>query len=289
MESGEPWVSPVAALSVPPASRVKWLVAKRVQRLRNFLGAAPDKAETSETDLLEAKVSGALNGPMPFDLALALTLLRVDVFDTVQQAIIQRMRRRMDAGCALDEALAGFTETSYAATIGDYTDIREDIEAACWAALDVLAKAGRANAALLVGELGGREVLRELVTTIGPLPETGDGDAAVEILPTVGAAIAGVFARGRTGNAAIDTLVDRARRGHRAVNREGFRRQDELDPTAISAIEASMAAGIAMLRALRRLCAALSKGAPDARFDDDKRAFLDGMRLIYAPPLEQAR
>src|SRR3984957_379297 len=97
---GEPWYSPLRALTLPPASNVKWLTAKEQHVLRNYLGGPVDDADNSNDDTPdsvedsdEGAWKGGLAGDERFDLAHWLTLLRADVFGTVQASIVGRLRK----------------------------------------------------------------------------------------------------------------------------------------------------------------------------------------------------
>lgn len=81
------WRNPLVDLLRSPTNDVKWLTARDMTALRHYLGNPgkinPDELEEQGKPLPEQCYG--LMGNRPYDLSFALTLLRADIFDPVQQ------------------------------------------------------------------------------------------------------------------------------------------------------------------------------------------------------------
>jgi hypothetical protein len=295
---GEPWRSPLRALTLPPASNVKWLTAKEQHVLRNYLGGpaddagnASDDAPDSVEDSGEGAWKGGLAGDERFDLAHWLTLLRADVFGTVQASIVGRLRKRADPELAITQAMETIDATAYAAVASAYTELHAQLHVESLAALAVLMEAGVGEAVILLRWLGGDAAVSAV---LGPrrrrptLVEDDDGDdedaeehaddLRAEIAPRLTAAIADATA---VAEGAGRTLLLAALAARRKVSRAGFRREDRADPAMAVALRTGAAAVSEVFRELDRLAVTLSAKASGADLASDTARFAETFRRIY--------
>jgi hypothetical protein len=307
---GEAWRSPLRSLAMPPASRVKWLTAKEQQLLRNYLGAPADEAGKSDDDADQAEDpddaawKGGLAGEERFGLAHWLTLLRADVFGTVQASIVGRLRKRAEPAAAITQAMETLGATAYAQSANAYADVRTQLHLESLAALVLLMEAGAAEAAILLRWLGGDAAV---AAAIGPPrrrptlvrdddsdndndnddddADADDGedeniadDLRARLAPRLTAAVADptTIAEGPGRALLIEALAAR-----RKVNRAGFRREDRADPEMATALRAGAAAVFEVIRELDRLIGPLSAKAAGADFAGDAARFSAAFRRIY--------
>src|ERR1700722_711237 len=167
---GEPWRSPLRMLCKPPASRVKWLTAREQHVLLNYLGGPAgdaNDADNEQPDPADDADDGAWNdglaGDERFSLSHWLTLLRADVFGTVQASIVGRLRKRADAEAAIAQASETLNAAAYAAAASVYADLRAQLHVESLAALALLMEAGAAEAVILLRGLGGDAAVAEIV------------------------------------------------------------------------------------------------------------------------------
>ena len=162
----EPWRSPLRALALPPANRVKWLTAKEQHALLNFLGGPADDAEDeqgSDSDNGTETWKGGLAGDERFDLGFCLTLLRADVFGALQASIVARLRKRAAASEAIAQAMGQLDGAAYAKSAATYTELRAQLQLESLAALSALMEAGAAEALILLNALGGQQAVRSVI------------------------------------------------------------------------------------------------------------------------------
>jgi hypothetical protein len=298
---GEPWRSPLRALAVPPASRVKWLTAKEQQVLRNYLGGPADDADASDDAPDPAEDSddawkGGLAGEDRFDLAHWLTLLRADVFGTVQASIVGRLRKRAEPQTAITQAMETLDGAAYTASANGYSELRAQLHLESLAALALLMEAGAAESVILLRWLGGDAAVSAIVGAGGRRPalvddddddddgdedddSAGDADALMaQIAPRLTAVIAdpNTVPEGEGRTLLLDAIAAR-----RKVSRAGFRREDRADPAMALALRAGAAAVFEVIRELDRLAITLSAKAPGADFAGDTARFAEAFRRIY--------
>jgi hypothetical protein len=299
--SGEPWRSPLRLLYRPPASRVKWLTAREQQVLLNYLGGPTDDASDVDheraspaDDADDGVWRDGLAGEGPFSLSHWLTLLRADVFGTVQASIVGRLRKRTDAETAIAQAVETLDEPAYAATASTYADLRAQLHLECLAALALLMEAGAAEAVILLRELGGAAAVAEIVGPAGRRPAiASDDDDAVEeeadaasaagnliqaIAAQLKAAIADptIVAEGAGRALLIEAVTAR-----RKVSRAGFRREDRADPEMATGLRSGATAVFGVIKELDRLLSTLSAKAGGADLAGDTARFLATFRAIY--------
>jgi hypothetical protein len=298
---GEPWRSPLRALTLPPAGNVKWLTAKERHVLRNYLGGPVDDADSigdDAADLVndsdEAVWKGGLAGDERFDLAHWLTLLRADVFGTVQASIVGRLRKRAEAELAITQAMATIDATAYAAVAGAYAELRAQLHVESLAALALLMEAGAGEAVILLRWLGGdaavSAVLGPGLRRPAPVDDDDSDDDDAEdaaahaddlraaIAPRLTAAIADATA---VPEGPGRTLLLAALAARRKVSRAGFRREDRADPAMAAALRAGAAALSEIVGELDRLGVTLSAKASGADLAGDTARFTDTFRRIY--------
>ncbi len=305
---GEPLRSPLRALTLPPASKVKWLTAKEQQVLRNYLGGPADDAdpngdnnsdERAGEDSEEGSWKGGLAGDDRFDLAHWLTLLRADVFGTVQASIVGRLRKRADPTTAIAQTMETIDATAYAGAASAYRELRTQLHVESLAALAVLMEAGAAEAVILLQWLGGDAAVSAVLGPPRRRPmlvddddddddddeddvardDAGDAeDLRAEIAPRLIAAIAD--ANGVAEGAGRTVLLEAAA-ARRKVSRAGFRREDRADPAMAAALRAGAAAVSEVIRELDRLAATLSAKASGADVAGDTARFGEAFRRIY--------
>jgi hypothetical protein len=300
---GEPWRSPLRALTLPPASNVKWLTAKEQHVLRNYLGGpvgdadnAGDDPADAVDDSGEAAWKGGLAGDERFDLAHWQTLLRADVFGTVQASIVGRLRKRAEADLAIAQAMESIDATAYAAVASAYTELRGQLHVESLAALALLMEAGAGEAVILLRWLGGDAAVSAVLGPARRRPapvedDEGDDDDEVdkdaeehaddlraEIAPRLTAAIADATA---VPEGAGRTLLLAALAARRKVSRAGFRREDRADPAMAAALRTGAAAVPEVIGELDRLAVTLSAKASGADLAGDTARFAETFRRIY--------
>ena len=292
------WHSPLRGLAVPPASRVKWLTAKELDALRNFMGgqrdddapiedASPDRAEGDES----GEWSGGLGGDERFDLAHWLTLLRADVYGAVQASIVGRLRKRAEAQTAIAQALEALDPAAYDAAVKTYAEVRSQLHVESLATLALLMEAGAPEAVILLRWLGGDAAIRAV---LGPATErrTSDdddddddreerddaGDFAAKIASRLIAAATDVTI---LSPGAARTLVSEALAARRKVSRAGFRREDRADPGMAEALRSGAAVLFEVIRELDRLGDVLAAKTPGADLAGDRVRFTAAFQRIY--------
>jgi hypothetical protein len=307
---GEPWRSPLRALTLPPAGNVKWLTAKEQHVLRNYLGGPADDADNAGDDAADsvedsagAAWKGGLAGDERFDLAHWLTLLRADVFGTVQASIVGRLRKRAEAEPAIAQAMATIDAAAYAAVASAYAELRAQLHVESLAALALLMEAGAGEAVILLRWLGGDAAVSAVLGPARRRPmaaadDDGDDDddddeddddddedaeehaddLRAAIAPRLTAAIADATA---VPEGAGRTLLLAALAARRKVSRAGFRRDDRADPAMAAALRAGAAAVSEVVGELDRLAATLSAKAPAADLAGDMARFAETFRRIY--------
>jgi hypothetical protein len=309
------WQNPIAKLMRPPADRVKWLTEKECNWLTNYLGrGATPRARNAggmQTDGLEVEYlsedevgkAGLMEG-RPFDLALLITLLRVDVLVPIQASAIAGLKRRLSGAAALESAISNADSASYLEAVLVYKRIRDQIEVEALAALEMLAKAAEPMALLLIEQFGGPAVttlirrLRENTPTqVVPLvrrhqqqDESQDlSRAAEEELAQMGLTIRRIF----DGNLQIDgplhTLTSRAAAARKRVSRAGFKADEAQTPEVLRSLALAVPAVVDLLALLDRLLERVERAQPNRGFAEDRQRFIKVLQLIYATePLPEA-
>ena len=285
----EPWQSPLRALASPPANRVKWLTGKEQHRLYNYLGGPADEGEPHDAEDEPRSWQGGLAGDERFDLAFRLTLLRADVFGSVQASIVARLRKRMAAQEAIAQATASVDDGTYTASATAYADLREQLRLECLAALASLMEAGAAEAVILLDHLGGRQSVASVIGAVAGSAASSDEAEAIadtlreEIAPALRAALADPNS---VAQGAVRELLLEARGATRKVGRIGFRREDQADAAMLAALRSGAAAVVEVARELDRLTATLSHKAALGDVAGDRERFLATFRRIYLPEVE---
>ena len=266
LESVEPWISPLADFARPPVDRIKWLTAREVRYLRNYLGTPPGNVAEPDTD--EEDSRGALFERAPFDPAFTRTLLRVDVLGGMQAELIARLKKRMPPAEALEAVRPSVTGQSYSEAARNYAEIRDQLRLEGLAALDILGSEGDASAILLARHFGGVDLAAALG---GAQADQGEISVMLEEL----------FNGAEGANAAHTPLLTEARRSRTRVNRDGFRKQDVADGAVCLAHRASVISLISLHRTLDRLCARLGAVSLLEQAEADRDRFISGLELIY--------
>ena len=229
----EPWRSPLRALVARPASRIKWLTRKEQYRLLNFLGGPADPQQPDEPGAEdEAEIwEGGLAGDERFDLNYWLTLLRADVFGSVQASIVARLRKRVPPAEAVAAAIAAVDSEAYRTCASAYSDLHDQLRLECLAALAALMEVGAAEAIILINHLGGQQAVTDLVGSAVPLVvEAADQE---EVADVVREEIAGILKAALADPGKVSKgreLLLEARAATRKVNRMGFRREISATP-----------------------------------------------------------
>jgi hypothetical protein len=300
---GEPWRSPLRMLCKPPASRVKWLTAREQHVLLNYLGGPAGDANGTDDESpnpAEGTDDGAWNdglaGDERFGLSHWLTLLRADVFGTVQASIVGRLRKRADAEMAIAAAVETLNAAAYAAAAGVYADLRAQLHVESLAALALLMEAGAAEAVILLRGLGSDAVVAEIVGPARRRPvlvsddddedfaeEENDAEEAAADLRQVIAPrlIAAVADPTTVAEGAGRTLLVEAVTARRKVSRAGFRREDRADPRMATALRSGAIAVFDVINELDRLLGTLSAKAGGADLTSDTARFVATFQTIY--------
>ena len=167
---GEPWRSPLRMLYKSPASQVKWLTAKEQRLLLNYLGGPADDADDTANespnpaeDPDDDAWQGGLASDERFSLSHWLTLLRADVFGSLQASIVGRLRKRAAAETAIAQAAETLDAAAYVAAANVYADLRAQLHVESLAALALLMEAGAAEAVILLRGLGGDAAVAAIV------------------------------------------------------------------------------------------------------------------------------
>jgi hypothetical protein len=258
---GEPWRSPLRILYKPPASQVKWLTAREQRVLLNYLGGAADDARDADdeapfADSDDAAWNDGLGGEERFSLSHWLTLLRADVFGTMQASIVGKLRKRADAVTAIGQATEALETADYAAAARVYADLRAQLHVESLAALALLMESGAAEAVIMLRALGGNAVLAGIVGPMRRRPvavvdddderdiedddaEEAAGSLVKAIAPRLVAAISDPSA---VPEGAGRELLLEAVAARRKVSRAGFRREDRGDPQMAIALRSGASA-----------------------------------------------
>jgi hypothetical protein len=300
---GEPWRSPLRMLYKPPASRVKWLTAKEQHVLLNYLGGPADGANDNDNELPnpaedpdDGAWHGGLAGDERFSLSHWLTLLRADVFGSVQASIVGRLRKRAAAKTAVAQAVETLDAAAYAAAANVYADLRAQLHVESLAALALLMEAGAAEAVILLRGLGGDAAVAEIVGPARRRPvlvsDDEDEDSAEEendaedtadnlrqmIAPRLMAAVADPTT---VAEGAGRTLLVEAVTARRKVSRAGFRREDRADPLMATALRSGATAVFDVINELDRLVGTLLAKAGGADLASDTARFMATFRTTY--------
>jgi hypothetical protein len=280
----EPWRSPLRALALPPANRVKWLTAKEQRALFNYLGGTAGDEDDAEDPHEPDAWRGGIAGEERFDLAFWLTLLRADVFGAVQASIVARLRKRVEASEAIGQAMGQLDNTAYTSSAASYTELRQQLHLESLAALSILMEAGVAEAVIVLDGLGGPQAVNAIIGSEGSGREQIGTDEMVadelrkEMEPLLKAAIADP--RALPDGPGRMLLLD-AVAATRKVSRAGFRREDRDDSDMVGALRRSATAVFEVMRELDRLTVVLSQRAPASDLTGDSARFLATFRRIY--------
>jgi hypothetical protein len=299
---GEPWRSPLRMLYKPLASQVKWLTAKEQHALSNYLGGPADGATDTDNELHNPAENpddgawhGGLAGDERFSLSHWLTLLRADVFGSVQASIVGRLRKRGDAETAIAQAVETLDAATYAAAANVYADVRAQLHVESLAALALLMEAGAAEAVILLRGLGGDNSVAEIVGPVrrGPARASDDDDDSPEekndpegaaanlrqlIAPRLMAAVADPAT---VAEGAGRALLVEAMTARRKVSRAGFRREDRADPRMATALRSGATAVLDVMNELDRLVGTLSAKAGGTDLAFDTARFMATFQIIY--------
>jgi hypothetical protein len=285
--SFEPWRSPLRALTLPPANRVKWLTKKEQHGLLNYLGGPADEEDEEESaageDGASARKAGLI-GDERFDVAFWLTLMRVDVFGAAQASIVGRLRKRAKANDAIAEAMAEVDDEAYTTAAGTYEELREQLQLESLATLAVLMEAGAAESIVLLNCLGGHRAVTSVIGSIASVETmTGDeemiaGEVSRQLAPVLRAAIADptTVPEGPGRNLLLEALA-----ATRKVSRIGFRREDRTDAEMVAALRLGAAAVFETMRELDRLTATLTVKVATSDIVGDRARFHDTFRRLY--------
>jgi hypothetical protein len=294
------WQSPLRLLAAPPANAVKWLNRKERLQLLNYLGGPhpdDDSDAAAHADANEAGPDTGLSGEERFDLGFVRTLLRADVFGAAQSSIVGRLRQRIAAPLAVEQALAPICDTAYDDCAADYAAVREQLRLESLAALVVLMEAGAAEALVLMRHFGGQGAIDAVATAsrgnvvslqpAGPSANRQDDGAfdpmiADELVRQLSSALSTTALRPDLLPDARD-LIAQARAAARKVNRIGFRREDRSDPRVLLSLRSAVAAVVDLLHELDRLDSALSTAASRKEAGADRERFAAAFARIYCP------
>jgi hypothetical protein len=293
----------------PPASGVKWLTAREQHLLLNYLGGPADGASDTNnetSDPAEHSDDGAWNGGLAgderFDLSHWLTLLRADVFGTVQASIVGRLRKRADADTAIAQGMESLDTTAYATSASVYAELRAQLQLESLAALALLMEAGAAEAVILLRGLGGDAAVAAIVGPARRRPvlvsdddeedeeeeedvedeENDTEDAADNLRQVIAPRLMVAIADPNTvAEGAGRTLLLEAMAARRKVSRAGFRREDRVDPAMGTALRVGAAAVSDVIHELDRLAGTLSAKAGRADLAGDTARFVAAFRQIY--------
>jgi hypothetical protein len=300
---GEPWRSPLRMRYKPPASRVKWLTAREQHVLLNYLGGPAGDANDIDNESpnpAEGSDDGAWNdglaGEERFSLSHWLTLLRADVFGTVQASIVGRLRKRADAGMAIAQAMETLNAAAYAAAAGVYADLGAQLHVESLAALALLMEAGAAEAVILIRGLGGDAAVAEIVGPARRRPvlvsdeddvdsaeqENDAAEAAADLRQIIAPRLMAAAADPTTlPEGPGRTLLVEAVTARRKVSRAGFRREDRADPQMAMALRSGATVVFDVIDELDRLVGTLSVKAGGVDLASDTTRFVATFRNIY--------
>ena len=178
-------------------------------------------------------MEGGLSGDERFDVAFWLTLLRADVLGAVQASIVARLRKRVDAGEAIAQAMAQLDDAAYTNCTMAYVDVRNQLNLECLAALATLMDTGATEALILLAHLAGAEVATAIA---GPyareLMSPGDGEPITDQLRRIiRQSLSTAMSEPTTvSSEAAGSVLVQAAVAARKVSRGGFRREDRAEP-----------------------------------------------------------
>jgi hypothetical protein len=284
VETGfDSWRSPLRALAVPPASRVKWMTKKEQHRLFNYLGGQADEEDADEPDDETGHWNGGLAGDERFDLAFRLTLLRADVFGAAQASIVARLRKHVAADIAVAQAMESIDDASYTTSTAAYAEVSGQLRLECLAALAALMEAGAAEAVILLDHLAGQEAVKSIIgDASGNKADEASTSASKVLSKLIAPALRAAVADPETvPEGAGRKLLLEAVAATRKVGRVGFRREDRADAGMLAALQSGAAAIVETSRELDRLTAALARNAPVGDIPLDRARFLNTFQHIY--------
>lgn len=270
------WINPIAALSRSPANAIKWLTQKEMQQLAHFLGksGAGDEAADSRVEPTESglrSTGDTLERDRPFSIALARTLLRLDVFAPVQTAVTKSRDKRSP-----EERLAralSLVPSSYEAAVTVYSDVAGQLRVELLAALHILALAADPIAFLIVDHLGGPDAAR----TIAGAPVENEARRLHEVAQR----LASVFSGEAVVSDAVQALADAARGARNRVARQGFE-QSNSGADRLEGLRTSVPHAIILHQLLDRLSVQLSTAVAGYDIDSDRAQFTDTFMKLYA-------
>lgn len=266
-----PWISPLADLSAPSASTIKWLTQRECVRLENYLGGT--SADASE----DGAVSVGLMGTNRFDLAFWPTLLRADVFGDAQASIVGKIRKRTDGTTAVTDATSEIPPDAYQMARDDYARVRDQLQVELHAALAVLTDAQAWEVLILITHLAGEKAALDIRKGLR-LADVGNEAA------DFGKQVCGRLLKMMADNEspALAATMQAARAASRKVSRAGFRSEDRSDADMLSALKSGCEAAIRLSVELDRLLARLEKNDAALSSASDHDVFVDAFTRMYA-------
>ena len=251
---------PLEVLRSNPAKAIKFL----------------NKREADGISLIAAAGEAALTMP--------LSLLRAEVFGTVQAGISQSLRRGNDAGAAVAQSRDGDSET-YSGRVEMLDETLAHMEKALNAAYYVLARARHSDAISLMLNLNPTMDLRPLAPALA---------AAARLSGNVVALGAGALrdeffthaALAPTHCPELGDFTARAADAHRHLSRKGFRPNEAGDPAIVEGFATGADALLRIRDAVARYRARLDRLMPgprdrDRRYLADRSLFFKQFRILY--------
>ena len=235
-----------------------------------------NKRETDGISLIAASGEAALTMP--------LSLLRAEVFGTVQAGISQCLRRGNDARAAVARSCDGDSET-YSGRVEMLDETLAHMDKALHAAYYVLAKARHGNAISLMLNLNPKMDLRPLAPALAATARVSGNVVALSA-----AAVRDEFfahaVLAPTHCPELGDFVARAADAHRHLSRKGFGPNEAGDPEIVEGFATGADALLRIRDAVARYRARLDRLLPGARDRDrrylaDRSLFFTQFRILY--------
>lgn len=234
------------ALGAPPASSIKFLNKREVERIALILGAGPHARP------------------------LRLSLLRAAIFGAVQAAISQSLRRGARGSNAVD-ACPAWDDNGYETQFAVLSQTRDHLERVLGAAYHVLAAARDGQAIAILLALNPALDLRPLAAGLGGGLEAGGNVVALG----AEAAARELFAQAAIGAPDCPGLGDfaaQAAADHRGISRKGFGAGEARNPEIVAGFAAGSPPLLEIRDSLQRYLIAIEALMPEPR--DRKRRML---------------
>lgn len=216
--------------------------------------------------------------------ALALSLIRCEVFGKGQSRITQALRRKVDA-----QTLRSLTEqpaqADYADWLGQLRKHQAHLDKVLQASLHVLLRGESEQSLALLSELAGEMDLTPL-RQLWPSAQADDDDKVVALgTAAIGKRLASMLSDPAVVGPELAGIATSAARAFKGLSRQGFRDEELDDAEVIAGYEQAGPLLIALKAQLAGFVATLEAHEPgngwDGQFDRDRGVFSEHFQRLY--------